>query len=217
MGVSAGESRVISKVLGAALAVAFGLSGACASASVIHYRLSGVIDGVLKPAGGGQTAFAGRQFVLLANGDTSTLTLDPGVAGFVDLIDAKVFAQGFGPETLPVHAGVEFAIGYGANTGLAALGDASGGPFVASILMSSPAFAGYDGVSDFAPVSLSGLQFDSGYPVSVDYTSGDELQVDAFDHPVFSASVPEPASWAVMLVGVAAVGGMMRRRRLQPA
>ncbi|WP_293369444.1 PEPxxWA-CTERM sorting domain-containing protein [Phenylobacterium sp.] len=42
-------------------------------------------------------------------------------------------------------------------------------------------------------------------------------QADAFDGQTFSAGVPEPTAWAMMLAGFGGLGALLRRRRAQAA
>jgi hypothetical protein len=211
------EVGVRGRVLGAALACALaaGLGAGSASAHAIDYILTGDADGTMT-VGGVTTPFSGS-FTLDGTADTASWHSVTNTADFVPLTSATSDIAGFGQETLPVHAGVEFAVGLGHNKGLAAYGDSSGGPFVPSILMTSPAFKGWKAKSSLAPTGLTSLSFDSGYPVTVQFASGDTLEIDSISRPVFSASAPEPAAWAMMILGLGAIGWTARRRRLRTA
>jgi hypothetical protein len=92
----------------------------------------------------------------------------------------------------------------------------------------------YFGLDTAFPVDTNGLLFDVGtstasfgaYPLLALYSNGDGTFGAAFTGTVnnvdyynqsgsltISAGVPEPATWAVMLLGFGAVGASMRRRR----
>jgi hypothetical protein len=132
---------------------------------------------------------------------------------FVQLTSAVVQVSGFPVETLDVPPGVFFAIGTGGFTGLAAFGDTENGATVATIIMRSPGFGGYDAVSKLAPVPLTMLTFKDGYPASVNGVSGDLIQLQSVSRSAFSASVPEPATWAMLVFGFGALGWRARSRR----
>ena len=57
----------------------------------------------------------------------------------------------------------------------------------------------------------SGAVDSAGAPSTFDQTN--DLRADNFSLTLHSASVPEPANWALMIMGLGAVGGAMRLRR----
>lgn len=92
----------------------------------------------------------------------------------------------------------------------------------------------YFGLDTAFPVDTNGLLFDVGtstasfgnYPLLALYSNGDGTFGASFTGSVnnteyynqsgsltISGGVPEPATWAVMLLGFGAVGASMRRRR----
>ena len=80
-----------------------------------------------------------------------------------------------------------------------------------------PSLRGYDLRSAAGPVTNSPLDF-LNFDTSFQTTLGELILFDDDSATVtFSASlagaVPEPASWAMMIAGVAMAGGAMRRRR----
>lgn len=59
--------------------------------------------------------------------------------------------------------------------------------------------------------SYTATAADAGGAISIDLT-GSGPQAD-FDNVSLVSSVPEPASWTLMILGAAALGGALRRRR----
>jgi hypothetical protein len=112
------------------------------------------------------------------------------------------------------------------------------GIFISSANYSSPITATFTGTArdfSFANVSNSGgtaVAYGSGgtlletinfaaYPGSFSFTSnniasvvfsGSQFGVDNFSYTL-NGAVPEPATWALMILGFGAVGGAMRRRQ----
>jgi hypothetical protein len=71
--------------------------------------------------------------------------------------------------------------------------------------------------ADFCPFSSLSLAF-SGVARSVSFNSdGLQFAVDDLTFRNVLSPVPEPASWGLMMLGVGAVGGQLRRRRTAPA
>jgi len=64
-------------------------------------------------------------------------------------------------------------------------------------------------VGGIAETHDAGVTWTSGYETG---PSGEIIQSAAVDLYGVSNGVPEPAAWVVMLIGVGAVGGMLRRR-----
>jgi hypothetical protein len=74
------------------------------------------------------------------------------------------------------------------------------------------------GGSDFNLVGLYGTgapSLGARYVLAAGGIGGDQMQLESI-RPLFS-SVPEPASWAMMLAGFALTGGILRRRRYATA
>jgi hypothetical protein len=55
------------------------------------------------------------------------------------------------------------------------------------------------------------------YPTQIVFTSEKDNWSTQFRINYFGGGVPEPATWSLLILGFGAVGGAMRRRRLQPA
>jgi hypothetical protein len=66
------------------------------------------------------------------------------------------------------------------------------------------------GFSDLASISFGAQQFSNPNAPFPPHTDSGYL---AFDNITFSATVPEPASWALLILGFGAVGGLLRGRR----
>ena len=182
-----------------------------AQASPVTYDFSGFATGTL--AGG---AFA-TIFDIFVTGDTSGVEQLGPPFGAGTYVNGEV---GFGN---PVAGPISFSItltglgvftlndpGYIFNVsplGVGGFGSSTKGDFVH---MTDPGLSGYQLTGPLGPlaVSANGIQ-------SVD-TSGGNLTFDVFRDTFFTASggaVPEPASWAMMLVGFGGLGAVLRRRR----
>ena len=172
----------------------------------------------------GQTVTPSGNFDVLGGSPSGYLSLQAGAAGqnIASLISpAGVVLSGIGPAGYPVFD----AIGEGAISllfssdqsefGFRLTGGHGGNAYVN--------FYGYDGslidsfiLSNLPLVSLFGFSRDGGVNdirgVSIwnDDTTG--IGLTGFRHDAASA-VPEPGTWATMLLGFSAVGFAMRRRR----
>jgi hypothetical protein len=87
------------------------------------------------------------------------------------------------------------------------------GVYYLAIQAISPVSSTYLGegalVGGIAETHDAGVTWTSGYETG---PSGEIIQSAAVDLYGVSNGVPEPAAWVVMLIGVGAVGGMLRRR-----
>jgi hypothetical protein len=70
------------------------------------------------------------------------------------------------------------------------------------------------GFSDLASISFGAQQFSNPDALFPPHADSGYL---AFDNISFSAAVPEPASWGLMILGFGAIGGLLRGRRLAAA
>ena len=117
-----------------------------------------------------------------------------------------------------------------ASQGLFALanvdGTLNGSPatFTLQFFLTAPNGGGFDAIDPPTTVSLNGPQLFTGALTSPTFTLGTfDLSPTAFNTPPAgpyslsireaSGSVPEPASWAMMLGGFGLVGGVMRSRQ----
>jgi hypothetical protein len=112
----------------------------------------------------------------------------------------------FGDAFIPVGAESVFAVSAGANA--ASFGDYDGVTDSPSVLFHG--LGAYDGVSSLGPTPVTDVTFNP-FPV---YAGGHYYGVEftSFTGAVFSAAVPEPVTWAMMLLGVGMAGAAMRRR-----
>lgn len=148
-----------------------------------------------------------------------------GVSDFPDSLEAGLSFVNNGTDYINVANGFEqsFSFNYAAFDG--------GGPLVGH---SVALFTGLNGTgtqiaflnltqsaegcpaygnAQFCPFEYQGIGF-SGIARSIAFTNMgvSQIAIDDITLPLALSAVPETASWAVMLVGLAAVGGALRRR-----
>jgi hypothetical protein len=153
-------------------------------------------------------------FRIKATGDTSTFFDDAGVARGVLVDTATLYALG-NSSVLHVDPGTAFLVGEGADAGDGFFGALIGGSILSNHELAAPQFVGWDEASKLGPVPVSILQFG---PVVLNNGAGPVVFFNRLVNPAFSASVPEPGGWAMMLIGLGALGGALRaRRRMQIA
>lgn len=187
------------KSLLAAGAAALSLAGA-ANAATITYTFSGDFTGTLN----GQS-FA-TPAVFTAVGDTDTLYTQ-GATRYVNLSSVSAVAGG---TTYNLTTTSQFYLNGGNYAGLffGCCGNGGGG-----FSGTGPALVGYDAVSNL-PTSPFTLTFAG--PVTFNTDQG-VVQISGFENGSFGASlagaVPEPGTWALLILGFGAVGGAMRRRQ----
>jgi hypothetical protein len=94
------------------------------------------------------------------------------------------------------------------------------GAFTLYNILYSPALEGYDGVSNLGPVSVIGLDNLLGDPWQWENDTGlpnDYIDFYSVSSATFSAGVPEPATWAMTLLGIGMIGGGLRMARRKNA
>jgi hypothetical protein len=84
------------------------------------------------------------------------------------------------------------------------------GNFTGSGVVGGLNFGG-DAITFGFAMRASGAVNGDGSPSTFDQTN--DLRADNFVLTVNSAAIPEPASWAMMIVGLGAIGGLARKRR----
>lgn len=114
----------------------------------------------------------------------------PEARAVVFTFDSAITAFGFDLFDLGDVGRTTLTASYG-NTAVTLFGD-----FVGT--SGNQAFAGFTSATPFTKVTINNTE------------SGDVVY---FDNIRFGAAVPEPATWAMMLVGFAMVGAAVRRRR----
>ena len=180
-----------------ALALSASLLGStAANAASFIYTFSGDFEGTL----------AGAAFST-AVGDTDTLSMT-GLTKYVNLTSVSALAGG---TTYNILSTTQFYLNGGNYAGLffGSNGD-GGGAFSGT----GPGLACYDAVSSLATTPLT--DYFTG-PVSF-LTDKGTVTLSSFSNGSFGAvanvaAVPEPATWAMMLLGFGAIGFGMRRRR----
>ena len=142
---------------------------------------------------------------------TGFFDVQPGNGNYIDLdgstADAGIFAK-----SLTLTGGISYTVSFdlaGSARGDANFVDVSFGTSLATFLLnSSDPFATH--ILAFTPGA------DGNYTLSFANAGGDNLGAILDDVVVNSGSsgaVPEPSTWALMLVGFGAVGFVLRRRR----
>jgi hypothetical protein len=131
-------------------------------------------------------------------------------------------------QPVTIGSGTEFGFQDNANTDTAdftdsqlIIGDAVGGDGAAPWEMTFTSLSGAFGGLSLASSNFDGLTYSlAGNTITIDWAGGSAADTNytaTFD--IAPAGVPEPATWAMMLVGFGAIGLGMRRRRalLNPA
>ncbi len=185
-----------------------------ASAALITYTLSGIGGASLNG-----TAYSG-EFVATAVGDTSTdFNPDPRITAYLSNPLQIKFGGITLTSTLPT---LLFASQITSNVGFVQLNSPAGGTgfhYVTSNNNAS-AFANYVPNTDIGPVPVTFDLLPAVFPQYLDtdlgrltWTPGSFQNVTFKAQLVTTTSVPEPAAWAMMILGFGAVGSSMRRRR----
>jgi len=191
--------------LAAASALAI-VSASPASAAVITYTISGTFSGTT-----GAVSYTGQQATFTGIGDTSTLRT---VNGFETVtLNSLTAADSNGVTTLTVLSPMTFI--YDASFGFVAFANSTvtGQLFAIGVA----GLSNYDGISNFgqsAPSDLSGPTSGADpYLSNLGNVSIDTVRQARFSASVVTAAVPEPATWAMMLVGFGMIGATARYRR----
>lgn len=204
-------SKTILGIMAACFSAILGQSSA--AASTVVYALSFTGTGqyeVLAPTVGTPQALPSGIYTLDVVGHSPVID----VPGFADIVrvDGVSISGPPGSALVPVGATAALAIYQGALSGSAAFGNYSGGTFSAAVTFIGGAdLAAYDGLSRFVDPSVTVTQFNG---LQVD-TAHEQIgiQFDTYANASFSAVVPEPATWALMMAGVGAVGFALRRSK----
>jgi hypothetical protein len=187
---------------------AFALASATAAlAAPITYTLSGVGGGAYVDFADPTMTihgFAPEAISFIGEGDTAGAA--SGGVERVPLVAGQVLGL-FGNAFIPVGAESVFAVSATANT--ASFGDYGGVTDSPSVLFHG--LGAYDGVSSLESTPVTDVTF-KPFPV---YAGGHYYGVEftSFTGATFSASVPEPAAWALILVGFGSMGAGLRVTR----
>lgn len=182
-----------------------------AAAAPIFYTITGVFSG--STAGG---AFNDVSATFTGIGDTSTATTGGfGIPSYVavNLSSFTAFTPGdnhtytiTSPGTFGVYKASDLLGPAATQTRLGFIFDGNGSNGIA---LESNAYNGYSGLTSFA--TTAGSVYYSA--ASFDTTEG-RINITGFTGGTFGATaVPEPATWAMMLLGFGMVGFGLRRRQ----
>ncbi len=175
-----------------------------AAAAVITYTLSGIADGDYQDSAG-TTPFSNVSISINGTGDPSTIA-SFGEGAYVYLTSAWLVADGVS-KPIAMAQGALFVIGTDdPYKGIAFFGDTVDGTLNSRFFFASPSLLGYSGASNFGPAPVTLLQLS---PIAL--IDGTTVNFSQINRAAFAASVPEPAGWAMMLLGMFALGAVVRR------
>jgi hypothetical protein len=210
-------ARVSRLALAAGVALIVASAGNAAQAGHIVYSFSGLATGDL--AG---TPFTNASFDITASGNTSNVFLAMSPPAAVNTyanypVKVKISVAGLGtfkvtdPSYALENAGV--LTGWGVVTHAHAISD-----FL--YVIAPTAFKFYTLLTGLKPVTGFGVvpyPNNNGNPSHANTNQGVLTFTQVGESVVFSATVPEPQTWAMMILGLGGVGAALRRRRVAAA
>jgi hypothetical protein len=204
-----------------------------ATAGTITYTLEGTWAGYSADVSGGNpsniTTLGPTYVILTATGQTPD-TLSGGVY-YVPLTDASIVVSGSPSLSgdLGASSAAAFAAGIGGHGKTAGFGAFPAtylvGAYSLGIEFKGAGLSGYTGVTNLAPTHVSILlspdagPFPSvvpaGTPAFTLSVGSKGMLFDSFgiDTTFSATTAPEPATWAMLILGIGGVGAVQRRRR----
>jgi len=182
-------------------AIALSMTTAAQSAN-LSFTLTGLFDINL-----GGVDFSDIELTLQGHGTTAAgLETDDGYP-FIVFSSLDALVPGYGTFAVPSAIVFYFNPDAGANAGEGGFIDFTTGAKV--LRLQSSAFTGYDGQSS---LSASDLDFEGASGFSTPFGTARVVQASNLTLRT-TGTVPEPASWAMMVGGFGLLGAGMRRRR----
>ena len=169
-----------------------------AGAVPITYTWQGVTSGSLNGE-----SFTDAVLTITAHADTDLIEDFSETVSRVSVIDAKVSVESIGSDFL---TGTIMAV---SNRGSSTVGISNFDFNRAILFVDDPSVSTYDLSTSFGPIA-GPVRFNSGFEFPT--LGGDFSLSEVVDSATFQAvAVPEPASWALMLGGLALAGFAARR------
>jgi hypothetical protein len=194
----------------AALVAAFVACGAAASAATISYTTTGLASGDWEFPGETANPFTDANLAITVSGDTANAYTVAGSDYHFQPFDHATLASGLGTFDIVLDPGVSWLAIFGNNgsNGFAAFGRWDGSQFTADLTDGGPGLFGYAGNTNLGPIPVG-----SSWPNEIDLTNGAHVNISGVHGATFSAAVPEPATWAMLLLGFGGLGAALRSKR----
>jgi hypothetical protein len=199
----------------AALVAAFVAWGAAASAKTVTYTTSAVVSGDWEFPGDPANVFTDANLSVTVYGDTANAFTVPGSPGLhFQPFNHATLGSGLGTFDIALTPGMFWEVIFGnyGGVGFADFGHFDPGTvtFYPGLIDSGPGLKGYDGRSTLGPIPVG-----SAWSNEFDLTNGAIVNIDttSVHNATFTAYVPEPATWAMLLAGFFGVGATLRARK----